>query len=96
MLHLTREMGLNRRSGGKKTSFVESVQELVEAFYRDVVQGITPWTPPPAKLPERPAAPPTEPTPSWQRRAPDTRPRALCDPDGRCPGPVSSVSSLAP
>lgn len=68
VLHLTREMGLNRRSGGKKASFVESVQELVEDFYRDVVQGITPWTPPPAKLPERPAAPPTEPSgwESWQ------------------------------
>lgn len=54
VLHLTRDMGLNRRSGGKKASFVESVEELVETHYRDVVQTVTPWIPAPAKLPERP------------------------------------------
>lgn len=63
-LSLTRDMGLNRRSSGKKPGFVESVEGLVEAFYRDVVQTITPWTPPPAKLPERPA-PPVEPSRDW-------------------------------
>lgn len=52
VLTLTREMGMNRRAGGKNPSFTESVQDLLELFYRRVVQDITPWHPSPSKLPE--------------------------------------------
>lgn len=50
-----KDMGQNRRSGGKNPSFVESVISLVEDFYRDIVQTITPWQPKPSRLPDPPA-----------------------------------------
>lgn len=52
VLTLLRDMGLNRRAGGKNPSFTESVQDLVVDFYRSVVQTITPWQPSPSKLPD--------------------------------------------
>lgn len=72
VLNLHVDMGLNRRSGGKNPSFVESVKDLVETFYRDVVQTITPWSPPPPKLPDRPA-PSVEPPRDWRSMLEDTR-----------------------
>ena len=42
---LRAEMGLNRADSGKRAGFVESVLGLVNAFYEQVVQGITPWRP---------------------------------------------------
>ncbi len=54
VINWSREMGQNRRSGGKNPSFAESVKALVEDFYRDVVQTITPWQPKPSRLPDPP------------------------------------------
>jgi hypothetical protein len=44
-ISLRAEMGLNRSNGGKRAGFVESVLGLVDTFYEQVVQGMTPWTP---------------------------------------------------
>lgn len=59
------------RVGGKRRSvsgnFVEDIGQLVDTFYRDVVQGLKAWSPPAPRLPEagespeqpeRPPAPP--------------------------------------
>lgn len=42
---LRAEMGLNRANGGKRPGFVESVLGLINTFYEQVVQHITPWQP---------------------------------------------------
>lgn len=42
---LLAEMGLNRTNGGRRLGFVESVLGLINAFYEQIVQRITPWQP---------------------------------------------------
>lgn len=59
----TTEMGQNRTSGGKRPSFTESVHDLIEHFYREVVQTVTPWQPSPSRLPD---TPPVAVPQSWQ------------------------------
>ena len=54
VIYWSKDMGQNRRSGGKNPSFAASVKSLVEDFYRDVVQTISPWQPKPSKLPDPP------------------------------------------
>ena len=59
------------RVGGKRRSvsgnFVEDIGQLVDTFYRDVVQGLKAWSPPAPRLPEtgespeQPERPPTPP-----------------------------------
>ena len=66
-----------RVGGGKRRSvsgnFVEDMGQLVDAFYRDVVQGLKAWSPPAPRLPEADESaeqeqpeppPPAEPAPS--------------------------------
>lgn len=55
---LRAEMGLNRSDGGKRAGFVESVLGLIDTFYEQIVQSITPWQPPAPKA-KKPT--PTEP-----------------------------------
>ena len=43
---LRAELALNRTNGGKRPRFVESVLGLVDTFYEQIVQNITPWQPP--------------------------------------------------
>jgi hypothetical protein len=46
------EMGRNRKDGGRSPGFVESVTDLLDDFYAQVVQQIVPWTArPPAPVP---------------------------------------------
>ena len=40
------EMGQARKAGGRKPGFIDSVVIIVERLYAEVVQDITPWTPP--------------------------------------------------
>lgn len=49
VVSLSSEMGMKR--GGIKGSFIGEASELLRRFYREVVQRIKPWAPPPAKLP---------------------------------------------
>lgn len=42
---LRAEMGLNRSDGGKRAGFVESVLGLVNTFYEEVLQNVSPWQP---------------------------------------------------
>lgn len=56
-LVLTREMGANRRKGGRNPGFIDSVLALIEDFYGSVVQDITPWTPKAPKISRSPDAP---------------------------------------
>lgn len=42
---LLAEMGLNRSNGGMRPGFVESVLGLINTFYEQVVQHMTPWQP---------------------------------------------------
>lgn len=44
-LSLRAEMGLNRTRQGKRAGFTESVLGLINAFYEQIVQTITPWQP---------------------------------------------------
>ena len=61
---LTRDMGNKRGTG--QGSFIASVTDLLETFYGEVAQEITPWTPKAPRLPEShqagESAVPTEPT----------------------------------
>jgi hypothetical protein len=41
------EMGQNRKDGGRSPGFIQSVTGLVEAFYGEVLQQVTPWAAPP-------------------------------------------------
>lgn len=51
----TSRVGTKRRS--KSGNFVKDMEHLVDEFYREVVQGLKPWTPPAPKLAEdRPQA----------------------------------------
>ncbi len=47
---LTREMGIKRGSG--QGTFIESITNVLETFYREVAQELTPWTPRAPRLPE--------------------------------------------
>jgi len=44
------EMGLGRQAKTKTSSFIDSVSNLVNTFYGQVVQQITPWQPPAPRL----------------------------------------------
>ena len=44
------EMGLSRKARARHPGFIESVLSLINGFYGDVVQHITPWQPPTPKL----------------------------------------------
>lgn len=57
---LLAEMGLNRSNGGMRPGFVESVLALINTFYEQVVQHMTPWQP-------------TAPRPRRSRRNPTTK-----------------------
>lgn len=58
------EAGHNRKDGGRSPGFIQSVTGLVEAFYAQVLQQVTPWTAPP------PQARPSAPKPKEPSRAP--------------------------
>ena len=58
-LVLTREMGTNRKKGGRNPGFIDSVLQLIEEFYGSVVQNITPWTPRAPKISTRQPEPVT-------------------------------------
>lgn len=49
-----RDMGMPRKSGGKNPGFIDTVLGLIDSFYGEVVQNITPWVPPAPKI-KRPA-----------------------------------------
>jgi hypothetical protein len=49
-LVLTREMGMNRKSGDRSRGFIDSILALIEEFYGTVVQNIAPWTPKAPKI----------------------------------------------
>jgi hypothetical protein len=49
-----RDMGMSRKSGGKNPGFIDTVLGLIDSFYGEVVQTITPWVPPAPKI-KRPA-----------------------------------------
>lgn len=42
---LTKEMGVARKTGRKSAGFIDSVLGLINEFYGNVVQNLTPWTP---------------------------------------------------
>ena len=50
------EMGTGRKSGSKNPGFIDALLNLINSFYGDVVQNISPWQPPAPKL----TRPPTE------------------------------------
>ncbi len=50
LVTLTRDMGIKRGSG--QGSFIGSVTSLLEAFYREIAQELTAWTPRAPRLPE--------------------------------------------
>lgn len=56
-LVLTREMGANRKTGSRRPGFIDSVLDLIETIYGQVVQNIAPWTPKAPKI-TAPAATP--------------------------------------
>jgi len=49
-----RDMGMSRKSGGKNPGFIDTVLDLIDVFYGEVVQNIAPWIPPAPKI-KRPA-----------------------------------------
>ncbi len=52
---LRAEMGMNRTDGGKRAGFVESVLGLVNTFYEQVLENLTPWQPSAPKTSKKPA-----------------------------------------
>ena len=68
---LRAEMGLNRANGGKRAGFVESVLGLVDTFYEQVVQSITPWTPSAPKATRKVEAQPDDEAGEAMRQAPE-------------------------
>jgi hypothetical protein len=52
-------MGQARKSGKRSPGFIDSVMNLTERFYEDVIQHLTAWRPPAPKLTKNP--PPEEP-----------------------------------
>jgi hypothetical protein len=83
---LTREMGIKRGKG--QGTFIESVTGLLETFYGEVAQEITPWTPKAPRLPdshrEHQLAPNADPEPKLEEReeheTPPTQPPPLSPP----------------
>lgn len=53
---LTLALPLGTKRGIGRGGFITSVHEAVDTFYRDVMQTLVPWTPPPPKLPAHDAA----------------------------------------
>ena len=47
---------LGTKRGVGRGGFITSIHEAVDTFYRDVLQSLRPWTPPPPKLPAHDAA----------------------------------------
>lgn len=68
---LRAEMGLNRTNGGKRAGFVESVLGLVDTFYEQIVQGITPWQPSAPKTKKTVTAEPDDEAGEAMRKAPE-------------------------
>lgn len=70
----TERVGSKRRS--VSGNFVEDIGQLVDAFYRDVVQGLKAWSPPAPRLPEAEESPePEQPEPSSPPAAGEPAPR---------------------
>ena len=44
------EMGKGRKTGTQSASFISTVLRLIDDFYGNVIQDITPWQPPAPKL----------------------------------------------
>jgi hypothetical protein len=53
---LRREMGMGRSIGRKNPGFITSVLDLIDGFYGEVVQRITPWQPPAPQIKRPPQA----------------------------------------
>lgn len=56
-LVISREMGMNRKSGDRNRGFIDSILALIEEFYGSVVQNITPWAPKAPRISAPPAPP---------------------------------------
>ena len=56
-LVLTSDMGASRKAGGRSPGFIDSVQQLIETFYGNVVQCITPWVPKAPRITAPPSMP---------------------------------------
>ena len=54
--HLTLALPLGTKRGIGRGGFITSVHEAIDVFYRDVLQDLRPWLPPPPKLPAHDAA----------------------------------------
>lgn len=54
------EMSTARRPTGRQSGFIGSILNLIEQFYEDVVQQITPWQPPAPKRKQPPSNSPSE------------------------------------
>lgn len=79
-----RDMGMPRKAGGKNAGFIDTMLDLIDAFYGEVVQNIAPWVPPAPKIkrPTQLQAQPDDqetategagmdPPTSWQSTTPD-------------------------
>jgi stress response protein SCP2 len=53
---LSLALPLGTKRGIGRGGFITSIHEAVDTFYRDVVQGLRPWSPPPPRLPAHDAA----------------------------------------
>lgn len=60
-LVLSAEMGLTRKSSGRKPGFIDSVTDLVERFYGEVVQNVAAFSPKAPKISGPKASPGSEP-----------------------------------
>lgn len=49
-LMLRRDMGMGRRTGRKNPGFINSVLDLIDAFYENIVQNVTAWQPPAPRM----------------------------------------------
>jgi hypothetical protein len=49
-------MGMGRSIGRKNPGFITSVLDLIDGFYGEVVQRITPWQPPAPQIKRPPQA----------------------------------------
>lgn len=79
-----REMGMSRKSGGKNPGFIDTVLELIDTFYGEIVQQITPWVPPAPKI-KRPAQLASEPA----EAEPVPVPAGMDPPTAWRPSPIS-------
>ena len=60
-----RDMGMARKAGGKNQGFIDSVLELIDAFYGQILQNIRPWVPPAPRLKQPPQLSDDAPSPSY-------------------------------